>query len=71
MILQGGIRGYRQFNFGVGELEMNPVVGLDVAKGGSQVRAFLDKKKPYKNSFKVIHALEGLIAKKKGLISSN
>ena len=28
---------------------MNPVVGLDVAKGESQVQAFLDKKKPYKN----------------------
>ena len=27
---------------------MNPVVGLDVAKGESQVQAFLDKKKPYK-----------------------
>jgi transposase len=39
---------------------MNPVVGLDVAKGESQVRAFLDKKKPYKNSFKVSHTLEGL-----------
>ncbi|MFJ7932412.1 hypothetical protein [Peribacillus sp. NPDC096448] len=29
---------------------MNPVVGLDVAKGESQVQAFLDKKKPYKFS---------------------
>src|ERR1700758_2708640 len=60
MILQGGTRGYRQFNFGGGELEMNPVVGLDVAKGESQVQAFLDKKKPYKKSFKVTHTLEGL-----------
>jgi hypothetical protein len=25
---------------------MNPVVGLDVSKGESQVQAFLDKKKP-------------------------
>ena len=25
---------------------MNPVIGLDVAKGESQVQAFLDKKKP-------------------------
>ncbi|RBP86589.1 hypothetical protein DFO70_12557 [Cytobacillus firmus] len=33
---------------------MNPVVGLDVAKGESQVQAFLDKKKPYKTSFKVL-----------------
>ncbi|MEH7226677.1 IS110 family transposase [Bacillus sp. JJ1566] len=39
---------------------MNPVVGLDVAKGESQVQAILDKKKPYKNSFKVSHTLEGL-----------
>jgi transposase len=39
---------------------MNPVVGLDVAKGGSQVQAFLDKKKPYKSSFKVEHTIKGL-----------
>ncbi len=30
---------------------MNPVVGLDVANGESQVQAYLDKKKPYKNNF--------------------
>lgn len=39
---------------------MNPVVGLDVAKGESQIQGFLDKKKPYKTSFKVPHTLEGL-----------
>lgn len=39
---------------------MNPVIGLDVAKGESQVQAFLDRKQPYKNSFKVSHKLEGL-----------
>ncbi|WNS79549.1 IS110 family transposase [Domibacillus sp. DTU_2020_1001157_1_SI_ALB_TIR_016] len=39
---------------------MDPVVGLDVAKGESQVQAFLEKKKPYKGSFKVAHTLEGL-----------
>ena len=39
---------------------MNPVIGLDVAKGESQVQAFLDRKKPYKKSFKVAHTLEGL-----------
>ena len=39
---------------------MNPVIGLDVAKGESQVQAFLDKKKRYKISFKVSHTLEGL-----------
>ncbi|MDQ7860928.1 transposase [Peribacillus frigoritolerans] len=30
---------------------MNPVVGLDVAKGESQVQAFLDQSKPYGKSF--------------------
>ena len=44
MILQGGIRGYRQLVFKGGDIMMNPVVGLDVAKGESQVQAFLDKK---------------------------
>jgi len=39
---------------------MNPVIGLDVVKGESQVQAFLDKKQPYKKSFKVTHTLEGL-----------
>ncbi|MCM3742467.1 IS110 family transposase [Oceanobacillus luteolus] len=39
---------------------MNPVVGLDVAKGESQIQGFLDKKKPYKTSFKVSHTLDGL-----------
>ncbi|TQR27891.1 IS110 family transposase, partial [Lysinibacillus sphaericus] len=39
---------------------MNPVVGLDVAKGESQIQMFLDKKMPYKNSVKVEHTVEGL-----------
>lgn len=39
---------------------MNPVVGLDVSKGESQVQAFLDKGKPYRQSFKVSHTVEGL-----------
>ncbi|WP_163103227.1 IS110 family transposase [Peribacillus alkalitolerans] len=39
---------------------MNPVVGLDVSKGDSQVQAFLDKGKPYRKSFKVPHTVEGL-----------
>ena len=39
---------------------MDPVIGLDVAKGESQVQAFLDKKQPYKKSFKIAHTLEGL-----------
>ncbi|SET80238.1 hypothetical protein SAMN05421676_108117 [Salinibacillus kushneri] len=38
---------------------MNPVVGLDIAKGESQIQGFLDKKKPYKTSFKVPHTLDG------------
>ncbi len=39
---------------------MNPVVGLDIAKGESQVQMFLDKKIPYKNSVKIEHTVEGL-----------
>ncbi|MET4562740.1 transposase [Lysinibacillus parviboronicapiens] len=39
---------------------MNPVVGLDVAKGESQVQLFLDKKMPYKSSVKVDHMVDGL-----------
>ncbi|WP_260288825.1 hypothetical protein [Peribacillus aracenensis] len=36
---------------------MNPVVGLDVAKGESQVQAFLDQSKPYGTSFSMKHRL--------------
>ncbi|MED3711543.1 IS110 family transposase [Peribacillus frigoritolerans] len=39
---------------------MNPVIGLDVSKGESQVQAFSDKGKPYRKSFKVSHTVEGL-----------
>jgi transposase len=39
---------------------MNPVVGLDVSKGESQVQAFLDKGKPYRKSFSIEHNLDGL-----------
>ncbi|MGM0854055.1 MAG: IS110 family transposase [Bacillota bacterium] len=39
---------------------MDPVIGLDIAKGESQVQAFLDKKKPYRNTFKFKHDNEGL-----------
>jgi transposase len=39
---------------------MNPVVGLDVAKGESQVQAFLDKSKPYGKSFSIKHTSEDL-----------
>ncbi|MEC2074164.1 MULTISPECIES: IS110 family RNA-guided transposase [Alkalihalophilus] len=39
---------------------MNPVIGLDVSKGESQVQAFLDKGKPYRKSFSIKHNREGL-----------
>lgn len=39
---------------------MNPVVGLDVAKGESQVQAFLDKSKPFGKSFLMKHTREEL-----------
>ncbi len=39
---------------------MNPVVGLDVSKGESQVQAFFDKGKPYRKSFSIKHTLDGL-----------
>jgi transposase len=39
---------------------MNPVVGLDVSKGKSEVQAFLDKGKPYGKSFSIQHNTEGL-----------
>lgn len=37
---------------------MNPVVGLDVSSGESEIQAFLDKGKPYEKSFKVSHTKE-------------
>jgi len=39
---------------------MNPVIGLDVAKGESQVQAFLQRKQTCKESFKFNHDLPGL-----------
>src|SRR5690625_1164541 len=39
---------------------MDPVIGLDVAKGESQVQAFLQRKEIYKQSFKFTHDLPGL-----------
>ncbi|RKL65700.1 IS110 family transposase, partial [Salipaludibacillus neizhouensis] len=39
---------------------MNPVIGLDVSKGESEVQAFLDNRKPYKKSFSVLHNNNGL-----------
>ncbi len=60
MILQEGLGVPVNLIIGGGDLKMNPVVGLDIAKGESQVQAYLEKKKPYKSSFKVAHTLEGL-----------
>ena len=39
---------------------MNPVVGLNVAKGESQVQAFLDKLKPFGKSYSMKHTKEEL-----------
>lgn len=41
-------------------MSMDPVIGLDVAKGESQVQAFLKRRKTYKTSFKFTHDLPGL-----------
>jgi transposase len=59
MILLGGVRGYWQVQFEE-EIKMNPVVGLDVSKGESEVQGFLDKGKPYRKSFSIRHDLYGL-----------
>ena len=40
---------------------MNPVVGLDISKGESQVQAFLDKGKPYRKSFSSLITLRDLV----------
>lgn len=37
-----------------------PVIGLGIAKGKSQVQAFLKRKQTYKQSFKFVHDLQGL-----------
>jgi transposase len=41
---------------------MNPVIGLDVAKGESQGQAFLDKGKPHGKSVRIVHTRDGLDA---------
>lgn len=41
---------------------MDPVIGLDVAKGEGHVQAFLQRKQTYKQSFKFNHDLPGLHA---------
>jgi hypothetical protein len=44
MILQEGLGVPMNLFIGGEDLKMNPVVGLDVAKGESQVQAYLEKK---------------------------
>ncbi|SFC40659.1 hypothetical protein SAMN05443252_103254 [Bacillus sp. OV322] len=39
---------------------MNPLIGLDVAKGESEVQAFFDKDKLFGESFSVKHTKEDL-----------
>jgi transposase len=39
---------------------LNPVVGIDVAKGESEAQAFLDKNKPFGKSFRKRHIAEDL-----------
>ncbi len=39
---------------------MNPVVGLEVPKGESQVQTFLDKSKPFGKSYSMKHTKEEL-----------
>lgn len=58
MELQEGIGVTGEYN--KGEMKLNPVVGLDVAKGESEAQAFLDKDRPYGKSFSVKHIKEDL-----------
>ena len=39
---------------------MNPVIGLDVSKGESHAKAFLDRGVPHGKIFRFKHVLEGL-----------
>lgn len=39
---------------------MNPVIGLDVAKGESKAQVFLAKGKPHGRTFSVVHTRNGL-----------
>jgi transposase len=39
---------------------VNPVIGLDIAKGESKGQVFLDKGKPHGKTFLVCHTSEGL-----------
>ena len=43
------------------KIHMNPVVGLDIAKGESKAQVFLDKGKPHGRSFDVAHTSDGLV----------
>ena len=39
---------------------MNPVIGVDVAKGESKGQAFLDKGIPHGKGFNIVHTRDGL-----------
>lgn len=52
-------RGYRKMIIPRRRYCMNPVIGLDVSKGESQIQAFLDKGKPYRKSFSIKQNTEG------------
>jgi len=59
MTLHEGLGATGKFNIR-GDRRMDPVIGLDIAKGESQGQAFLDKGKPYGKSFTIFHTREGL-----------
>jgi transposase len=52
-------RGCRQIIIG-GDDQVNPVVGLDIAKGESKAQVFLDKGMPRGKSFNILHTSSGL-----------
>ena len=53
MTLQGALGDTDRSSYFREENRKNPVIGLDAAKGESQVQAFLNKGKPYRKSFLV------------------
>jgi hypothetical protein len=53
----GTIVGYRQIIRW--RSKMNPVIGLDVAKGTSVAQAFLERGNPYGKAKKIKHSQEG------------
>lgn len=59
MILQAGLGVTGKLSWKRSDT-MNPVVGLDVSKGESQVQAFLDEGQSYGKSFSISNTREGL-----------